>query len=64
MSGSNVTGHVLGTATTVSGTTALSAATGHHTIAFWTVIVAASSIALVIVSKIVKYLVSLFARAL
>jgi len=64
MSGSNVTGHVLGTATTVSGTTALSAATGHHSIAFFTVIVAMACIALVIVSKLVKRLVVLFAKPL
>ena len=57
MSVSNTAGgHVLGTATTVTGASVLPAASGHHAITFYVLFTSASCVALVAMSKAVKRL--------
>lgn len=63
MSESNVTGQVLGSVTTISGATAVSAVTGHHSVAMYCIIVAAGCGVLVLVGKIIgKAIVYALAR--
>ncbi|HEX3569088.1 MAG TPA: hypothetical protein VHT70_05460 [Candidatus Saccharimonadales bacterium] len=54
MSGTSVTGHVLGAATTVGSAAALPTITGHRDVAIYAVLIALLCIAAVVLSKVFK----------
>jgi hypothetical protein len=63
MSESNVTGHVLGTATTITGATTVSALTGHPSVAMYCLIVAVICAGLVLLGKVLgKVIIHLFTK--